>query len=502
MKGSHAAVVKFQTFDDQNAVGLRDIVAYKSIGSIDMGHHLIRRIREMTLRRSKSPGQTKAPGRSHYTGRSTLFAGGLLLIALAITACRSHRQDSVTLTFLDPDWSHDQRERRLQSDAVLEEFTRQTGIRVNHLPAPETNAERVALIHDLFRMGESGPDIYSIDAIWPAMFADQLVDLSPYFQTSALSNDPEVVEDFKINGRLVAVPYRAVVGVLYYRADLLHKYGYAHPPRTWDELETIALHIQQGERASGRKDFWGFVWPGAPAEGLLCNALEWQKSEGGGQIIETDRTISVNNPAAIHSWERARKWVGHISPPDVLSYREWDAINAFANSGSAAFLRSWTSDYILLHLSSGAVPRSEGITSLPGSEDSRVATLGGSGLASSLSSRHRSEALQLIRFLLQKDAQATAANSGSPKAQQLYELPILLKAFPNSRQGRPANGAEVVLRPSSMVPSKYDAVANAYVLAVHSVLSSEAEAPVAAAKLENTLKKITGFRVKPIKKTF
>jgi len=413
-----------------------------------------------------------------------------------MTACRSQRPEPVTLTFLDPEWSHDQRERRLQAEAALQEFTQQTGIRVNHLPAPETNSERVALIRDLLQMGESGPDIYSVDAIWPGLFADQLVDLSPYFQTQALSNDPGVVEDFRIGGRLVAVPYRADVGVLYYRVDLLHKYGYAHPPRTWEELEAMALHIQQGERASGKKDFWGFAWPGAAAEGLLCNALEWQKSEGGGQIIEPDKTISVNNPAAIHSWERARGWVGRISPPDILSYREWDAINAFANAGRVAFLRSWTSDYILLHLGTGAIPRSEGITSLPGSNDFRVGTLGGAGLAISKSSRNRSEAIQLIRFLLQKDAQAAAANSNPLKSQQLYELPLLLKAFPDARQGRPAKGAEVVIRPSSIIPNKYDEVASAYVLAVHSVLSGEVKAPVAAAKLENRLKMITGFGVK------
>jgi ABC-type glycerol-3-phosphate transport system substrate-binding protein len=123
-------------------------------------------------------------------------------------------------------------------------------------------------------------------------------------------------------------------------------------------------------------------------------------------------------------------------------------------------------------------------------------------LAISKSSRHRSEAIQLIRFLLQKDGQAAAANSNSLKSQQLYELPLLLKAFPDSRQGRPAKGAEVVLRPSSIVPSKYDEVANAYVLAVHSVLSGEAKAPAAAAKLENTLKSITGFGVKSVRKTF
>jgi len=34
--------------------------------------------------------------------------------------------------------------------------------------------------------------------------------------------------------------------------------------------------------------------------------LEWQFAEGGGQIIEDDRTISVNNPAAIRAWEQGQ----------------------------------------------------------------------------------------------------------------------------------------------------------------------------------------------------
>ena len=81
---------------------------------------------------------------------------------------------------------------------------------------------------------------------------------------------------------------------------------YDHPPRTWDELERMAKRIQAGERAEGKKDFWGFVWQGVAAEALTCNALEWQASEGGDRIIESDRTISVNNPATIRSWQRAK----------------------------------------------------------------------------------------------------------------------------------------------------------------------------------------------------
>ena len=57
---------------------------------------------------------------------------------------------------------------------------------------------------------------------------------------------------------------------------------------------------------------------------LTCNALEWQASEGGGRIIERDKTISVNNPQTIRAWRRAARWVGSISPPSVVAYKEWD----------------------------------------------------------------------------------------------------------------------------------------------------------------------------------
>jgi trehalose/maltose transport system substrate-binding protein len=95
--------------------------------------------------------------------------------------------------------------------------------------------------------------------------------------------------------------------------------------KTWGELESMAGRIQAGERAKGNKDFWGYVWQGADAESLTCNALEWQVAEGGGRVIESDRTISVNNRAATRAWQRARRWIGRISPPSVVAYQERDS---------------------------------------------------------------------------------------------------------------------------------------------------------------------------------
>src|SRR5437870_1148506 len=69
-------------------------------------------------------------------------------------------------------------------------------------------------------------------------------------------------------------------------------------PRTWDELEMMAARIQAGERAKVRT-VWRFVWQGAAAEALTCDALAWQTSEGSGRIIEAEATVRVNNPRAL-----------------------------------------------------------------------------------------------------------------------------------------------------------------------------------------------------------
>src|SRR5690606_39913862 len=106
------------------------------------------------------------------------------------------------------------------------------------------------------------------------------------------------------------------------------------PPPTWAELTEMAQTIQDGERAAGNPDFWGFVWQGNSYEGLTCDALEWEYSNGGGTIVSPDGVITIDNPAAIEAIEMAASWVGTISPSAVTSFGEeearhmWQAGNA------------------------------------------------------------------------------------------------------------------------------------------------------------------------------
>jgi trehalose/maltose transport system substrate-binding protein len=258
----------------------------------------------------------------------------------------------------------------------------------------------------------------------------------------------------------------------------------------------MAAKIQAGERAQGRKDFWGFVWQGAETEGLTCNALEWQASQGGGHIIENDKTISVNNPATIRSWQRAARWVGWISPPGVIAYREPDSMNAW-ESGRAAFWRTWQWRYRLSHWQESAMPDRTGYTSIPGGSAGRVGTLGGTGLAVSRFSAHPQETMALLRFLLKNELasdQKADADRGH-RGPELYELPLLVS--PRVTPTKPGPQPGVISRPSMITGQAYEKVTTAYMQAVHSVLTHERSAPEAAAALERELVEITGFRTGP-----
>jgi trehalose/maltose transport system substrate-binding protein len=422
----------------------------------------------------------------------------ILLSAFIFPSCSKHPQPT-TITFFDSDGRGVPGDHRMIPEADLQEFTRETGIRVNDLPTPEDNGLKLVLAMDLLHSGAPSPDLYGVDTVWTGKMGEYLVDLQPYLASEISSENRDFIESYRIQGKVIAMPKHPSVQVLVYRTDLLAKYGYKNPPKTWDELEKMAARIQAGERANGKKDFWGFVWAGAIAtdsEQLSCEGLEWQAAEGGGHIIEPDGKISVNNPNVIRAWERAAHWVGSISPPSVVSYTATDAENKFWVSGEAAFLLSHA---IVYEIFADDKPYRDlaGVTSVPAGSNSRVATIGGYALGISRSSAHRAEAIQLIQFLLRKRAQFRNATRKPGRKVEYFEVPPVMKEiYPWWYKPGESGGSGIVSRPSTAAGSKYEAVSKAYTAALHSVLTRESTASAAAAGLENQLGQIMGNGMK------
>lgn len=376
-------------------------------------------------------------------------------------------------------------ERVLTENAAERFMAENPGITVEVLDVPDSTDERLSTYLQLFEAQSPEGDVFQIDVIWPGDLEEHFVNLYDY-GAEAIADDhfPAIIENNTVNGKLVGIPWFTDAGLLYYRTDLLEKYGYDNPPATWDELEEMAAVIQEGERAEN-EDFWGYVWQGNAYEGLTCDALEWIASNDGGSVVEPDGTISINNPQAIAIVDQAAGWVDTISPPGVVSFQEEDARNMW-QAGNAAFMRNWPYAYSLGNEEGSAVAGLFDVSPLPaGDSGAGAATLGGWQLGVSAYSEHPEEAAQLALFMTSYDEQKIRAIEGSlnPTIQALYEDAEVLEAAPffGSLYDVFINA---VARPSTATAPRYADVSTAFFNAVHSVLTGEDDAATAFEVLE------------------
>jgi trehalose/maltose transport system substrate-binding protein len=380
---------------------------------------------------------------------------------------------------------------------LIQNFTEQTGIEVEVVTAPDSATDNLTQQLQFLEAGFTDLDVYQIDVTWPGILIDHAVDLYDYIpQPEIEAHFPAIIANNTVEGKLVSLPWFMGAGLLYYRTDLLQKYGYVELPESWDELAEIAETIQEGERAEGNDNFWGFVWQGSNYEGLTCNALEWQFSNGGGQIIEPDGTITVNNSEAAAAFTQAADWIDTISPPEVVSYRENEAWEVW-QSGNAAFMRNWPYAYALGNSSDSPIKGKFEVTLLPAGASGRgAATLGGWQLMVSQYSDNIEAATLFVRYMAGREAQGErAARDGYlPTIAGLYSdsevleaqpfMGTLFEVFTNS-----------VARPSTVTGELYNEVSTAYFDTVHSILTGEQDAKDALLALEKELVDITGFEV-------
>jgi trehalose/maltose transport system substrate-binding protein len=285
-------------------------------------------------------------------------------------------------------------------------FTRDTGIKVKVIAHPASGTDAYAQLARNFSSHSSSVDLVMLDVVWPGAFAPYLVDLKKALGTAAKKHAQSIVQNDTVGGRLVAMPWFGDYGILYYRTDLLKKYGYTHPPATWQELGSMAKKIQNGERKSN-PNFYGFVFQGKAYEGLTCNALEWIASSGGGHFIDNGKA-SIDNKQAAAILNLVRTWVSSgIVPRGVTTYQETESLNAF-DAGDAAFLRNWPYAYSASQTS--AVKGKFNVSVLPHSgSNSSVGTVGGWQLGVSKYSKHKGAAIELTRYLTSPAAQKFTA---------------------------------------------------------------------------------------------
>lgn len=415
------------------------------------------------------------------------FAALLLLLVGSCkdSASQTGASDSakpITLRFI-----HDTAGKALAiNEAVANEWAAQTGVRVEFVAAPNDTNERLTQYLNLLGAKSDTVDLYMTDVIWAGVLGEHLADLSDAFADERDAHFPAVLRNNTHDGRLVLAPYYTDAPMLYYRSDLLEKYGIAKPPATWEELEAQASTIMDGERAAGNAAFWGYVFQGRAYEGFTCNLLEWQASEGDGAIVAEDRKATVAGAGLAKRIDAAKRWLGTIAPPGAANYAEEEARGVW-HSGNAAFMRNWPYAYGTSAADDSPVRGKFGVAPLPAGTKSRAHTLGGQMVAVSKYSKHRAEAIAFAKHLASAGVQKRRALEGGYLATRiaLYEDAEIRTAIPYF-----ASMKEVLLtavpRPSTIAGPAYPELSSVYFTAAHKAMTGDA--PTATALIDAELK--------------
>jgi trehalose/maltose transport system substrate-binding protein len=353
------------------------------------------------------------------------------------------------------------------------------------------------LVQDMLKTKDTSIDIFMIDVVWPGAFADGFLDLAQFdsIGNNVLGHNPAIALNNIVDGRLVALPFFADYGIFYYRKDLLDKYGYSSPPKTWDQMEAIALDIIQREKALGNANLVGYVGQFNSYEGLTCNVMEWLWSHGGGTILNSNKDVTIVNDRAKEALNRVRRWFTNgITPTYARLYDETASLDKWL-SGEAIFMRNWP--YAISETRSRAVFNRTvgggfGITTLPGLQSNMTAgTLGGWQLAASRYSQNPRAVSKAMKFLTSESFQKSRAIRTSllPTRTSLYGDSDVCNAIGNCQL---YGAIDVVNRPSTPSGKHYLDVSALIYNSIAEVIRGRVEVDVQLVLLKTAIEKAIG----------
>ena len=260
-----------------------------------------------------------------------------------------------------------------------------------------------------FTARNSKPDIIAVDVIWPGDFAARgwIAPIEEYFSAEELSEYiPGFLAAAQTDGHTYAIPLYIDGIHLFYRADLLEKYGF-EVPTTWEALIMQAEAIVEGE---ANPDLAGFVSMWAKIEGLFMNWLAFFQGAGG-SFFDADGNLAVNTEAGVKSLSTMVGMLeSGVAPESVLTFRPNDARILFQQE-RAVFLM--VQDFVLAPLTAEDSPVADAVqfTRVPyfeGNEAANTTVIGGFLLAVNKHSENIESAAEFIKCFTSYESQVEA----------------------------------------------------------------------------------------------
>jgi len=271
--------------------------------------------------------------------------------------------------------------------------------------------------------------IMSMDVVWTAEFAAKGIAEALPPDTSTEGMLKPAVDAATYFNKLYGLPQNSDGGLLFYRTDLLKKYGIANPPTSFDEMKADCDKIIAGEKDSKLGCYAGQF---NKYEGLTVNFDEAVHGAGG-VIVGEDGKPNVATPEATKGLQTLTDWFkdGHI-PKAAITWTEEEGRTAFQH-GELIFHRNW--GYVYNHAENDKDSTVKGkfaTAPLPGITGPGVSSLGGHSNAIAKYADNKGTALDYLKFVASPEAQKsnTLATSNAPALEATYSDPDILKKFP------------------------------------------------------------------------
>ncbi len=347
-------------------------------------------------------------------------------------------------------------------------FAKETGYHVRVKESPSDLSLHLNYLQALVDSKSSAVDVYLLESTWTGTLSDGLLPLAETKQNDFFRVS---LENNRVTGHLLALPFTLDVGALYVRDDLLGKYSY-ELPTTWQDLADVAADVAKKETIKP------YLFPN-DANNYTAQAVEWFTSEGAGTIVENSKYITVQNVPALRAV--SAKWFAMFSSPEPLNE---DEALAQWQAGEAVFMRHWLG--ASLQQASVQHDLRGIITALPAGEGGSHSVLGGWQLGVNKESKHVREGLEFLAFMTRHDTQKTLAERGFlPVRPALYLDRDLQERYPIFSH-LPGLFENAIFRPSSVTNRHYGSVAKV----IREILTSQRSPPQKIQDLADGLSEI------------
>jgi multiple sugar transport system substrate-binding protein len=261
-------------------------------------------------------------------------------------------------------------------------------------------------------------DVFSSDVIWTAEFASQkwLYDMTPYITQSKSKFIQAPLQTVHYGGKYWGVPFASDAAFIFYRPSMT-----PNPPSTWQDVYNEA------------KSKGGFVYQGAPYEGLTCDFLELAFAAGGSVLSPDGKKSTFNSPQNVKALTLMVNGIKDgAAPKAVTTYMEPETDQAWT-SGKYAFMRNWTYAYAADNAADSKVKGKYKVAPLPSFQGGgRAGILGGHNSVISVYTKNPGLALKFADFSASPEWQKIQLQKFSLASvvPDVYDLPSVKKAVP------------------------------------------------------------------------